>query len=94
MIGKRLKELRLSKGYSVDALADMLYVSPFTVNSWEQDKSNPGYELLIRLCSVFGCTSDWMLGIGPFSLNEFSKDETREIRAYMEYVKWRRTHGT
>ena len=35
MIGNRIKELRMKKGVTQEALADVLHISPQAVSKWE-----------------------------------------------------------
>lgn len=37
-IGKRIKELRVSKGYTQKSLAKKLSVTPMAISQWETDK--------------------------------------------------------
>ena len=38
-------------------------VSKFTVQSWEQGKSEPSHKLLVDLCHLYHVTSDFLLGL-------------------------------
>ena len=63
MIGERLKEIRKDYGDSQADLAEKLNVSKFTVQSWEQGKSEPSHKLLVDLCRLYHVTSDFLLGL-------------------------------
>ena len=63
MIGDRLKEIRSDHGDTQQALAGKLNVSKFTVQSWEQEKSAPSHELLVKICLLYNVSSDFLLGL-------------------------------
>lgn len=56
-LNEKLKELRMKKGQSLQAVADAVGVSKAHV--WELEKGtskNPGLELLVKLATHFGVT--------------------------------------
>ncbi|MDR3216859.1 MAG: helix-turn-helix domain-containing protein [Clostridiaceae bacterium] len=63
MIEKRLKELRLYAGLTQKAVAEEVGISSNGYANWEQGKSEPDIECIIRLCSVFQITADELLGM-------------------------------
>lgn len=60
--GKNLQNLRKEKGLSQDTLANMLYVTRQSVSQWENDKTMPSVDLLIKLSEIFDTTVDALLG--------------------------------
>lgn len=56
--GKKLSELRRQNGISQEKLAEMVGVSRQAVTKWENGKSNPDTENLIRLAEIFGISLD------------------------------------
>lgn len=60
--GKRLKELRKSKGITQQQLADILSVDRTSVGKWETDKNLANNDILNALCAFFSCTMDYLLG--------------------------------
>ena len=60
--GQQLKELRKNKGLSQDALAAKLFVTRQSVSQWENDKSMPSVDLLVKLSQIFDTTVDRLLG--------------------------------
>ena len=63
MIGERLQIVRKHYGIKQAELANLLGVSKFTVQSWEQDKSNPSHEVLADICRRYHVSSDFLLGL-------------------------------
>ena len=63
MIGERLKEVRGDHGDTQHDLAEKLNVSQFTVQSWEQGKSSPSHEFLVKICKLYEVSADFLLGL-------------------------------
>ena len=59
----RLKELRLEKGLSIQALAKEINISNATICRWENGITDITGENLIILSKFFGVTSDYLLGL-------------------------------
>ncbi len=57
-IGTRIKELRLKKHLSQEALAGELGVSRQAVTKWEDNSSRPSTSNLLALCEIFGMSLD------------------------------------
>jgi transcriptional regulator with XRE-family HTH domain len=53
-----IKEQRLRLGLSQMQLAEKMDVKQSTVAMWENGKSLPRTEILIKLADLFGCTID------------------------------------
>lgn len=51
-LGQRIREARKAKGMTQEQLASALYVSRQTISSWENDRSEPDYEMLMRLMKL------------------------------------------
>lgn len=62
-IGSRIRALRIANGYkSQQELADVLYVNQTAVSQWERGATTPNNQTLLRLCELFHCSSDYILG--------------------------------
>lgn len=57
-IGKKLKDARQAQGYSQEVLAEKLYVSRQTISNWENDKTYPDIESLLRISELFQVSLD------------------------------------
>ncbi|MBQ4262063.1 MAG: helix-turn-helix transcriptional regulator, partial [Ruminococcus sp.] len=56
--GKRLQGYRKEKGLSQEALANQLYVTRQSISQWENDKTMPSVDLLLKISEIFGVTVD------------------------------------
>lgn len=63
MLGQRIGELRAACGWSQVELAKRLRVAKQTVSNWENENIQPSIEMLVRLSSIFGVTTDYLLGL-------------------------------
>jgi len=62
VFGKRVKELREKRGFSMDKLANELGVTKSRVNMWENSGTVPRGDVLIKLAKLFGVSTDYLLG--------------------------------
>lgn len=62
MIGERLAEIRKDHDDTQAILADRLNVSISSIRSWEQEKSSPPHELLVKICRLYHVSADYLLG--------------------------------
>lgn len=61
-LSERLKELRLSRGYSLQDLADRSNTSKSAINMYERGERRPKYEVLMSIANVFDVDVDYLLG--------------------------------
>ncbi len=60
-IGDKILELRKSRGYSQEDVANKLDVSRQTISKWETNQSLPDLDKLIPLCELFQISTDELL---------------------------------
>jgi transcriptional regulator with XRE-family HTH domain len=58
----RIKELRISKQMKQSDLAKLLNCSPTTVSNYEVGYRDLDSMTICRLCDIFECTADYLLG--------------------------------
>lgn len=58
----KIKEFRTENELSQNALAEIINVKSYTIGNWEQGRSEPSLEDLVKLADFFGCTTDELLG--------------------------------
>lgn len=61
--GKRLRELRISRGWTQSQLSLRLGVTKSVISAYETSLRYPSYDILIRIAALFGVTADYLLGI-------------------------------
>lgn len=62
ILGKRLKELRLSNGLKQTDLAKILDMSERGYRHYELSEREPNLEMLITLADYFNVSTDYLLG--------------------------------
>ena len=82
-IGKRIKELRNSKGWNQEAFAEKMYVSRQTVSSWENDKSYPDIRSLLLMSELFEMSLDDLVKGDLVEMKNEIKSES-----VSEFKKW------
>jgi transcriptional regulator with XRE-family HTH domain len=63
MIGKRMKELRESRGLTQEDVGAALGVVGQQVYRWETEKNTPSPEMLGKIAQFFNVTTDYLLGL-------------------------------
>ena len=53
-IGKVIQEIRKSNGDTQEKLAEKIEVSVRYISDIEQDRAKPSYEILTRICNLYG----------------------------------------
>ena len=90
----RIRDLRSARGMQQADLAKELSVSRVSISRYETGERDPDIESPLRLCEIFGCTSDYLLGRSPVPSPDLDPQEeamllawrraTPEIRAIVE----------
>ena len=58
----RVKELRETRGLSMDQLAKQLGITRSRINMWENSGTVPRMNILLKLAKFFDVTTDYLLG--------------------------------
>ena len=90
----RIRDLRLSRGMKQEDLARELNVARTAISKYERGELDLSSAAILRLCEIFGCTADYLLGRSPVPSPDLSPEEedlllswrraTPEIRAIVE----------
>ena len=80
----RLKELRASKGMRPADLSKLLNVQPTTISNYELGVREMDAPTILRLCEIFGCSADYLLGRSPLPSPELTPEEEEML------LSWRR----
>lgn len=73
MVGKRLKEIRMQKGLSQQALGNMIGVTKVSICGYENGTRVPTIDNLIKLADNLDTTIDYLLGREVTVMNEENK---------------------
>ena len=60
---ERLKSVRLENGMTQKDVYEKLGVSPNGYASYEQGRTEPNIDTIIKLCKIFDVSADYLLGI-------------------------------
>ena len=78
----RLKELRLSAGMKQEDLAARMSVKRQTVSRYENGLLDLDTATIARICAIFGCTADYLLGLSSQRTAQISDDDADLLAAY------------
>ncbi len=62
MIGTKIKELRLAKGYNMRQMATALNLPYTTYVNYEKNAREPNSEQILLIAKYFGVTTDYLMG--------------------------------
>jgi len=62
-LGKRLKELRINLGLTQVQVSERIGISTALISSYEVSSRYPSYDKLIKLATLYGVTTDYLLGL-------------------------------
>lgn len=77
-LGQQIKARRSALGLSQDVLAERIYVSRQTISNWENDKSYPDLNSLLRLSEVFQVSLDTLVKGDREAMKETIGQEDRQ----------------
>lgn len=59
---QRLKELRFEKGLTQKELAEQIGIKRNTYSDWENGKTEPSFENIVKLADLLEVSLDWLFG--------------------------------
>jgi transcriptional regulator with XRE-family HTH domain len=84
--GKRLRELREEYGFSRRELAERLNIAESQVVRYELEKNDASSDVLARIATLFGVSTDYLVGLSdkrnPTSDNDLTPEEIAAILAW------------
>ncbi len=79
-VSKNLKKIRTSKKLTQDALAEKLFVTRQTVSGWENDRTQPDIEMLIKISEVLEVDVEELIyGEKRYKSEDAKKQNTKRI---------------
>lgn len=88
-IGKKLKEIRLSKGLPQDAVASAAEVNTSHISNIENNRVKVSLSTLIYICNVLGVTVDYVLSSEYTSDSAIDREILKEISDFSDEDKER-----
>ena len=78
----RIKDLRKQNHMTQAELGAYLGVANTTISMYETEQRMIGPDTIRRLCALFGCTADYLLGISNDEKPLVSKEDSAFLKAY------------
>lgn len=78
----RIKQLRQDNGWLQADLAKKLQTSRQAIGNYETGERSPDVETILKLCEIFGCSADYLLGRSVLPSPELSEEETELLLAF------------
>ena len=78
----KIRSLRISKNMSQSDLGAILNCAAITISRYETGQRDIDSATICRLCEIFGCTADYLLGRSELPTPEISAEEARLLQAY------------
>lgn len=82
-VGDKIRQERETRGYSPSQLSALLGISESRLCSLEHGDVPPSLLEITRLCKIFCCDSDWLLGLGWQLNREVPALNQKEISAVL-----------
>lgn len=86
-IGQTIKRLRKEKNLTQEELAELLKVTSQAVSKWENGTGMPDISQVVPLASVFGVSTDVLLGVEGTTADEEAYKIIEKAYAAKEYCK-------
>lgn len=78
----RIRELRNSRKMKQSDLASLLNCSPTTISNYESEYRGLDVDTIDRLCDIFDCSADYLLGRSPLKAMNLTPEEELLILAH------------
>lgn len=87
-VGERIKKMRVEKEWTQKDLAKALGLKNDTaIANYESNYSTPKDEIKYKLCEVFNCSMDYLMGISDYKTTWEEYDATHDIEKIKQDVK-------
>ena len=84
-IGKTIKRLRKERFFTQEELAEQLNVTSQAVSKWENETGMPDISQILPLASVFGVSTDVLLGVEGTTVDDEAIKIVKKAYAVKEY---------
>lgn len=86
-LGKRLKDLRIKNAFTQVQVAQRLGISKAVISSYEVASRYPSYDVLVKLATLYGVTTDYLLGLDNRKLIDVSTLNSAQLAAIEAVLK-------
>lgn len=80
----RIRELRLENGWLQSDLAKRLNTTAVSIGRYETEQRQLDPETILKLCEIFGCSADYLLGRSDLPSPELSDEEWELVAAFRQ----------
>ena len=85
VLGERIKQLRKEKDWSQAELAQKIDSDGRQISLYENDKTTPSPETIVKLAQIFDVTTDYLL-MEDAPRKSFVLDD-KELQNYLQYIQ-------
>ena len=78
----RIRELRKNQGWLQSDLANKLNTTAVSIGRYETEQRQLDPETILKLCKIFDCSADYLLGRSALPSPELSEEETELVLAF------------
>ena len=82
VIVNRIKDLRQAAGMKQTDLARLMNCSPTAISNYEVGLRDIDSATICKLCEIFGCTADYLLGRSELVTPELTPEEEQLLQAW------------
>lgn len=76
--------MRTARGWTQQDLADKLNTKYQTIGHYETGRREPDIDTIFRLCDIFGCSADYLLGRSDLPDPQLTADEADLVQRYRD----------
>ena len=91
--GERLRKVREQRGYTREALSELLDVHWTYIEKLEKGKRYPSFAMLVKLLTILEVSADFLLGLSDFpepkitNISEHVKEKLEECEKYKAFIE-------
>ena len=86
-LGERLKKLRKLQGLTQVQVAERLGLSKAVISAFAGSSRHPSYDILIKMATLYGVTTDYLLGLDNRRLIDVSWLTPNQLAAIEALLK-------
>ena len=78
----RIRELRQERGWTQTQLGDRVGMAKTTISGYERDNHQVDPTMICKLCDLFGCSADYLLGRSDTLRPALSDEDAQLLDAF------------